>query len=172
MVSVRVAAKANGTKLKPLLFSVQLKKSKSLDEEFKSRCEVKSSGKAWMNEELTIIWVKQVLGAFSFNKQLLARDSNEYHMTKSVKKDLKEMNVDRVTISGACRKYIQAPDVCLNKPFKARMTELYDQWFSGGVYQSWSQLSKENIIKSFKCCGLNLANDDMEDDFIHRLKKG
>ena len=85
MVSVRLAVKADGTKLKPLLFSVQLKKSKSLDEEFKSRCEVKSSGKVWMNEELTTIWVKRVLGAFSFNRQLLARDSYEYHMTDSVK---------------------------------------------------------------------------------------
>ena len=93
-------------------------------------------------------------------------------MTESVKKDLKDMNVDRVTTSGACTKYIQAPDVCWNNPFKARTTELYDQWFSGGVYQSWSQLSTENIIKSFNCCGLNLANDGMEDDFIHCLKKG
>ena len=24
------------------------------------------------------------------------------------------------------------------------------------VLEAWSQLSKENIIKSFKCCGLNL----------------
>ena len=76
---------------------------------------------------------------------------------------------------------------------KERMTELYGQWLSEGVYQftkgenmkppsrkriiewvlgTWSQLSKENIIKSFKCCGLDLANDGTEDDFIHCLKKG
>ena len=73
------------------------------------------------------------------------------------------------------------------------MTELHDQWISEGVHQfteggnmklptrkriiewvldAWSQLSKENIIKSFKCCGLNLANDGMEDNFIHCLKMG
>ena len=73
------------------------------------------------------------------------------------------------------------------------MTELDDQWISEGVHQfteggnmklptrkriiewvldTWSQLSKENIIKSFKCCGLNLANDGMEDNFIHCLKMG
>ena len=103
------------------------------------------------------------------------------------------MNVDSVIILCGCTKYIQAPDVCCNKPFKARMTELYDQWLSEGVRQfteggnmkppsrkrmiewvlyAWSQLFKENIIKLFKCCGLNLANDDTEDDFINYLKKG
>ena len=45
------------------------------------------------------------------------------------------MNVDSATIPGGCTKYIQAPDVCWNKPFKARMTELYDQWLSEGVHQ-------------------------------------
>ena len=75
-------------------------------------------------------------------------------MTDSVRKKLKEMNVYSVIIPGGCTKYIQAPDVCWNKPFKARMTELYDQW----VLEACSQLSKENI-KSFKCCGLKLAND-------------
>ena len=102
------------------------------------------------------------------------------------------MNVDSVIVPGGCTKYIQASDVCWNKPFKARMTELYDQWLSEGVHQfteggnmkppsrkriiewvldPWSQLSKENK-KSLKCCDLNLANDGSEDDFIHCLKKG
>ena len=73
------------------------------------------------------------------------------------------------------------------------MIELYDQWHSEGVHQfteggnmkppfrkliiewvldAWSQLSKENITKLFKCCCLNLANDGMEDEFIHFFKKG
>ena len=47
MVSVCLAAKADGIKLKSSV--------------------VKSSGNAWMNVELTAIWVKQVLGGFSFN---------------------------------------------------------------------------------------------------------
>ena len=73
------------------------------------------------------------------------------------------------------------------------MTELYDQWLSEGVHQyteggnikapsrkrivewildAWSQLPKESIVKSFKCCGLNLATGGTEDDNIHCLKKG
>ena len=86
-----------------------------------------------MNEELITICVKQVLGAFSFSRRFLAWDSYECHMTDSVKKDLKEMNVD-ITV-GECTQYIQASDMCWNKPFKARMTELYDQWLREGVHQ-------------------------------------
>ena len=68
MVSLCLAVKADGTKLKPfVVFRAAKRKSKSLDEELNSRCVVKSSGNAWMNEELTTIWVKLLLGAFSFN---------------------------------------------------------------------------------------------------------
>ena len=102
------------------------------------------------------------------------------------------MNVDSLIIPGGCTKYIQAPDVCWNKLFKTMMTELYDQWLSEGVHQfteggnmkppfrkriiewvldAWSLLFKENI-KSLKYCDLNFANDSMEADFIHCLKKG
>ena len=179
MLSICLAGKANGTKLKPfVVFRVAKRESKSRDEEFKCRCVVKSSGNAWMNEELTTIWVKRVLGAFLFNRRLLAWDSYEYCMTDSVRKDLKEMNVDSVIIQSGWTKYILAPDVCWNKPFKARMTELCDQWLSESVHQltesanmkpssrkriiewildAWSQLPKENI-KSFKYCGLKFAN--------------
>ena len=99
-----------------------------------------------------------------------------------------------MVIPGGCTKYIQAPDVCWNRPFKAKITELYDQWLREGegvhqfteggnmkppsrkriiewVLEAWSQLSKENIIKSFKCWGFNLTNDATEDDFIHCLKR-
>ena len=62
MVSVCLAAKADGTKLKPLaVFRGAKRESNPLDEEFKSRYVFKSSGNAWMNEEVTTIWVKRVL---------------------------------------------------------------------------------------------------------------
>ena len=67
------------------------------------------------------------------SRRLLAWDSYEYHMTENVRKDLKEMNVDSVITRGGCTKYIRAPDVYWNKPFKVRMTELYDQCLKEGV---------------------------------------
>ena len=65
MISVYLAAKADGTKLKPFfVFCAAKRESKSLAEEFKSCCVIKSPGNAWMNKELTTIWVKRVLGGF------------------------------------------------------------------------------------------------------------
>ena len=65
MVSVCLAAKTDETKLKPfVVFRAAKREFRSLDEEFKSCCVVKSSGKAWMNKELTTICIKRVFGAF------------------------------------------------------------------------------------------------------------
>ena len=80
MVSVCLAAKATGTKLKPLaVFRAAKRESNSLNEEFESCYVVKSSGNAWMNEELVTIWVKRVLAAFTFNRRLSAWNSYECH---------------------------------------------------------------------------------------------
>ena len=80
-----------------------------------------------MNEELITVCVKQVLGAFSLKRQLLAWNSYECHVIDTVRKDLTEMNVNSVIIPRGCTKYIQASDVCCDNPFKATMTELYDE---------------------------------------------
>ena len=119
-----------------------------------------------MNKDIITIWVKQILGAFSFNRRLLGWDSYKCRMTDSVRKDLKEKNADSLIIPGGCTKYIQAPEMCSNKLLKARMTELYDQWLREGVHQFteggnmkpssrkriiewvldvWSQLSKKTL---------------------------
>ena len=77
MVSVCLAVKADGSKLKPFIVLKGAKReSKALDKEFKNRCVVQTSGNAWLNEELTLTWVKRVVGPFSFNRRLLAWDSS------------------------------------------------------------------------------------------------
>ena len=137
--------------------------------------------------------MKRVVGAFSFNRRLLAWDSYECHTTDAAKKELKETKVDQVIIPGGCIKYIQTPDVCWNRPFKVRVTELYDQWLSNGVHhyteagnmkapsrkkivewipEAWSSFSKEIIVNSFKCFRLNLQIDGAEDHVIHCFQEG
>ena len=88
-----------------------------------------------MNEELTLNWVRSVLEAFSFNRRLLAWDSYECHMMQSIKEALSRIKVDQVIISGGCTKYVQAPDVSWNKPFKALVAEQYDEWMASGVQE-------------------------------------
>ena len=56
-VSVCLATKADGTKLKPFIVFVGAKQEENnLNDEFKNKCVVTSSPKGWMNEELTLHW--------------------------------------------------------------------------------------------------------------------
>ena len=121
-----------------------------------------------------------VIGSSSNARRLLAWDSFECHLMDSIKKLLKDNKMDSVIIPGGCTKYLQAPDVSWNKPFKALLTGLYDAWLNYGIHQytsadnlkepprrksfewvleSWSKLSQEVTVKSFKVCGLNLPNN-------------
>ena len=77
---------------------------KKLNEDFRHKCVVTTSSNAWMNEELTLNWVKSVFGALSFNRRLLAWESNECHMIQSFKEALHQINVDEVIVPGGCTK--------------------------------------------------------------------
>ena len=194
-VSVCLAAKADGTKLKPMVFFKGAKREvAALSQEFKHKAVVATSDNAWMNTELTQVWIDSVLGAFSFTRRLLAWDSYECHIEDSANESLQAKKVDRVIIPGGCTKYIQAPDVSWNKPFKASCTEKYDEWLGIiGIHEgtaagnlkapprrtilqwiinAWAELPTDIIKKSFTCCALNLPVDASQDDSIHCLKEG
>ena len=182
-VSVCLTAKADGTKLKPfIVFPGAKRETKLLNEEFKSKCVVASSTNGWMNEDLTLSWARNVLGRFSFTRRLLAWDSFKCHVMGTVKDELAESKIDTVIIPGGCTKYIQAPDVVWNKPFKAKVTEQYDEWMGNmrapprkeivkWILEAWAGLDSTMIIDSFKCCGLTVAWNGSEDDHIHCFKE-
>ena len=191
-VSVCLTAKGDGTKLKPFIVFVGAKReSKNLHEEYKRQCSVASSTNGWMNEELTLRWVDEVVGKFAFSKRLLAWDSYEAHMTENVKRRLKDANTESVIVPGGCTKYIQAPDVVWNKPFKQRVAELYDEWLANGVHEftvggnmksvprrlvidwvltAWKALPKDMVASSFKKCALTIDDNGDEDEEISCFK--
>ena len=139
-VSVCLAAKADGSKMKPMImFGGGKREVKKLNEEFRSKCVIASSGNAWMNEGLTLIWADKVLGKISFGRRLLAWDSFSCHIMDSVKDKVKENNTDMVVVPGGCTKYIQAPDVCWNAPFKELMTERYNEKMAEGSQEYTAQ---------------------------------
>ena len=72
---------------------------------------------------------------FSFKKRLFVWDNFEAHMTEDVRKLLKQMKNNDALIPGGCSKYVQAPDVVWNKPFKSHIMESYDKWLASGVHQ-------------------------------------
>lgn len=90
-VSAWLIVKEDGTKLKPfIVFAGGKPDSKSLHEEFKSQSSVASRTNGWMNENLTMRWINEIVGRFVFSKSLLAPDSFESHLTDPVKILLKK----------------------------------------------------------------------------------
>ncbi len=95
------------------------------------------------------------------------------HISTATKAELKRgYNMTTAVIPGGCTKYIQAPDVVWNKPFKASLHESYDTWMAGDtdkeytaggnlkapahhllvkwVLSAWDKLDVEQVKKSFK----------------------
>ena len=193
-VSVCLAGKADGTRLKPfIVFKGGKRECKSLHEEFRGKCSVASSANGWMNEELTLQWCSEILGQFSFCKRLLAWDSYEAHLTDDVKKSLTKSKIESAIVPGGCTKYIQAPDVVWNKPFKGKIQEYYDDWLANGkheytnagnmkpvprrfivewVIKSLQAIPAETVANSMKACDLSLAVDGTENDLISCFKEG
>ena len=100
-VSVCLAAKLDGTKLKPSnVFGAAKRESKSLHDEYKRQCFVVSSSNAWMNEELTLRWCDEFLGQFTFQKPLYAWDSFETHITDEVKRKLITSKREQLIVPG------------------------------------------------------------------------
>ena len=70
-----------------------------------------TSPNGWMYTELTPQWVESVMGAFSFERRLLAWDPYEWNIENTVKKSLAKKKIDTAVVPDGCTKYVQAPDV-------------------------------------------------------------
>ena len=131
-VTVTLAAKANGDKLKPyIVFPGHKPEVQNLkkDPAIKNRCYVESTINGWVNEDTIIDWVENVLKIFNFGKRrLFARDSFRAHLVQSVKELLNKGKIDLVLFPGGTTGHIQAADVSWNKPIKDQPREMYDQW--------------------------------------------
>ena len=141
-----------------------------------------------------------MLGSSLFSKRLLVWDSYKAQLTDGVKRKLRSKNTIMAVVPGGCTKYIQAPDVSWNKPFKAYIREKYDEWMSGPenkeytkargscpggnlkppkkeitvnwVVEAWISLSEALIRDTFKSCALTTTVGGDHDQLIHSLKTG
>lgn len=193
-LTVVLAAKADGTKLKPfVVFRGGIREVKAMQQEI-SRAVIATSANGWMNDDLTTAWLRSVVGKFSFRPRLLVWDAYRCHISTSTKQELRPYNITTAVIPGGCTKYVQAPDVMWNKPFKASLHASYDEWLAGDtdkqytsggnlkapsrhllldwVLVAWDKLDKDLIIKSFKVCGQSVKPDGSEDGLILCFREG
>ena len=122
-----LAAKADWTKLKPyVVYKGGIREVM-----------VVSSKNGWMNEDLTADWLQKVAGKLNFCPHLLAWDS--YQISPATKAELKRgYNTTMAVIPEGCTRYIQAPDVVWNQPFKGSLHESYDNWMAGDLDKEYT----------------------------------
>ena len=183
---------SDGTKLKPtILFKGAVRECKVLCQEFRTQAVLARSPNGWMNTELTLQRVENVIGAFSFKRRLLVWNSYECHIEDTVKKSLTAKKIDPIIVPDGCTKYFQAPDVSWNKTFKANCARKYnwlakegmnDETEAGNlktqkeiiklILDAWAALLSEMIKKLFIRCALSLPTNGSCDDLIHFFKEG
>ena len=194
-VTVCLAAKANGHKLKPFIVFKGGKrdvKRMNEDRQLSGKCVIRTSANGWMNESLTEEWIQYVVGRLSFAPRLLVWDTYKCHMTNGVKEALRQTSVDAALVHGGCTKYTQAPDVSWNKPFKNLCQIAYDDWMAETEHEitpagrikapsrrscverilaAWERLPSDIIKKSFEVCAISLPINGSEDEKIHCFQK-
>uniref|UniRef100_A0A1A7X477 DDE-1 domain-containing protein n=1 Tax=Iconisemion striatum TaxID=60296 RepID=A0A1A7X477_9TELE len=101
--TVVLAAKADGTKLKPfIVFRGAIREVKAMQQEI-SRAVIATSANGWMNDDLTKAWLRSV-GKFSFRLCLLVWDAYRCHISSSTKQELRPYNITTAVITGGYTK--------------------------------------------------------------------
>uniref|UniRef100_A0A914WZ70 HTH CENPB-type domain-containing protein n=1 Tax=Plectus sambesii TaxID=2011161 RepID=A0A914WZ70_9BILA len=191
-ITVMLCAKENGAKCLPFVLLPRKRPIPEVVQKFKGKLLLSWCGSVWMNQEQTSDFLHRVIGNFAFGNRLLVWDSFRCHISEQTKDELKKMKVDMAAIPGGCTKYVQAPDVSWNKPFKQKIEEYYSEWLFNGemsytqagnlrappmeTYLQWvvdacNLLPTDLIKNSFKCCGVSNATDGSEDHLIHVFKQ-
>lgn len=190
-VTVMLTARSDGFKCRPYILLKNKRPIKEIVTMFKNKLHLCWAGRSFFNDELTSEYLQIIIGSAMFGKRLLAWDSYRCHISDATKKQLKKLQIDTAVIPGGCTKFIQAPDVYWNGPFKAKVRQFYENWMLHGeksytksgnmrapsmevylmwIVDAWDQLPKNLIINSFKGCGLSNALDGSEDYKIHCFK--
>ena len=128
--TVILTARANGTKMKP--FVVFKGKGTILLKELERipGIIVRFSSNEWMNDELTIDYLRSDIGAFSFGKQLLVWDAYCCHISAALRAETACLCLHTSVVPGGSTKFIQAVDVVWNACFKSNLHSLYDAWLA------------------------------------------
>jgi hypothetical protein len=185
--TVVLACLADGTKLPPVII---FKLKKIPREEFPEGVVIRANSKGWMNEEEMIWWTENIWTKRSQRgsnpRSLLVLDSFSAHKTNTVKKRFHEKKTNLAVIPGGLTSQLQPLDVSLNKPFKAKVRNLYNHWMSEAIKEytpsgkikrpsyslvatwikeSWEAMDIDMIRRSFKCCGISNNMNGSEEYF-------
>ena len=186
--TVMLACTADGGKLPP--FIIFKRKTLPKGVTWPSGVVVRCQDKGWMNDALTVDWIKTVWGkrpgALLKKKSLLVLDAFRCHKSQNVKEMLKkDLGTTLAIIPGGMTSVLQPLDVSINKPMKVMLQRRWNDWYSSGdhtftpsgnmrkptlldvctwVNDSWEELDPQIIVRAFKKCSISNALDGTEDD--------
>ncbi|KAI1699801.1 tc5 transposase DNA-binding domain-containing protein [Ditylenchus destructor] len=188
-ITVLLTAGSDGKKKKPFVLLDRKRPVPQIVEQFKE-LELCWAGRTWVKR--TYLGLSQAR-AGPRTVQPQASDLGRVSLPPEPSNENNaEAAENSAVVPGGCTKYVQAPDLSWNAPFKAKIRELYDIWIANQdrmeytkqgnmkapsmevylewIRQAWAALPEELIRKSFKECGLTINLDGSEDDMIHCFK--
>ena len=89
----------------------------------------------WMDERCMLIWVDQILGPYLVMNPpppgvqlVILLDSYQSHLMALVVSKISALGVEVIHIPGGCTGLCQPLDVGINRPFKSRIQQLWEEW--------------------------------------------
>ena len=185
--TVVLGCMADGTKL-PAVCIFKLKNIPK--EKFPRGIYIRVNEKGWVNEQEMLWWIETVWTSrnpFGNPRSMLVLDSFRGHIVESVKNRLKEKNTNMAVIPGGCTSKLQPLDVAINKSFKSKVKDRYNDWMISNIHaftptgkikrpsystvatwvkESWDEVDVSIIQNSFKCCGISTKLDSSEDNCL------
>ena len=188
--TVVLACMADGTKLRPMV--IFKRKTLPKNAKFPPGVVVRAQPKGWMDEDGVMFWLENIWGrrpgALLKKRSMLVWDMFSAHLKETVRDAVKENRTDMCVIPGGLTSQLQPLDVCLNKPFKDRVRQMWQDWVCSDavtttksglpqkpditlvcrwVKDAWDAIPADMIAKSFRKCGISNALDGSEDDAIY-----
>ncbi|KAK3920835.1 Pogo transposable element with KRAB domain [Frankliniella fusca] len=185
--TVMLIITADGRKLPPY---VVYKRKTILKGNFPLGAHVRAHETGTFTEDITSEWLGTVWarrpGALLNKQSMLVLDSFRVHLTDHIKAQMQRHKPDLVIIPGGMTSILQPLDVSVNKPFKNKIEDYYNDWMLSGVKQytpsgsirrpdpvlvdwvqrAWNSIPENIIRKSFLKCSISNALDGIEDDYL------
>ena len=124
--TVMLTARSDGFKCRPNILFKNKRPIKEIVTKFKNTLHLCWAGRFFFNDNLTSEFLQKIVDSFTFGKRLLAWDSYRCQISDATKKQLKKLQIDTAVIPGGCTKFIQAPNVHWNTPFKDKVRLFYE----------------------------------------------
>jgi hypothetical protein len=168
---------ASGKILKPLIIFKGARNGRIVQREFPNYDDdmvYLCQANAWMDEEAMMVWVDQVLRPHVESAPpgvlpILFLDSYRCHMMASVVSKIQDLGVEVEHIPGGCTSLCQPVDIGVNKPFKNRIRDQWEDWMidEGLVNGTTSPPTREDIVRWTRNAHANLPSQMVKNAWRH-----